>query len=793
MSRRATSGRYPSPQMATPDRSLARRLDEGCTRLAPVALAAWILLPYLRLDRWVTGFDTAAYSGPNLVVSLEAIREGRLPQWNTDIFGGITHIGNAQAAVFEPLMWLASPLPTHRALSMIIVAHVVILALGMWWLLRHRLSLSLHAAALGTLAMTGSGLVMSRSLQFEQIAVVSWVPWVLVGVDLSIQADGRRSRLVVLPLAGALVAVSGHPQQVLIALPLVAVWTVGRFLDVSPGWAGVRRLAGAGVLAVGIAAAQLFPVVLSLGSSAIVGDRSLADASNPTYSAQIRRLPGTIFGDVTQTVHPFTTNSFEAMGFVGAIAGALALLGLLAVWPRRDRWTMAALVGAAAFGTICAVGPRTVVYRVMYRVVPGFDLARVPGRWMLLVVLSAAILAAVGLDRLGTDALRSPRVIVAACALGAITAATWWGPFERPLGGGVVWWVIAFALVTGAALAAARWPAARAVALVGLVIAASVELGVMSRHSFAREVSLPQPFTDLGTELTDFLADKPGRTLALSDDRRFDPGYLVPSLRPNTNAALGVPSIDGYDGGTQVTTRWVQAVSALMTGRIDPQLRLHPQVDLPVSTEISARLGVRWLVVDTDQILLEDAAPDWGAPLQRSSSLVVVENPDWLGEATLLRRSVGAPAHTPRSALRDTPGDTVVLEEGAPALRCPRRCTPVAANARRPHSGAIDVTLPADAAGGVLVVDEQLASGWSATVDGRRAPLEEANGLFIGVRVPDGARQIALRYEAPGLVSGLRVSGVASLIVVALLLPGRTLDRAWARARRPRRGAHSAR
>lgn len=759
--------------MANPHRSLARRLDEGCVRLAPAALAVWVLLPYLRLDRWVTGFDTAAYSGPNLVVSLDAIRDGRLPQWNTDIFGGVTHIGNAQAAVFEPLMWLASPLPTHRALSTIIVAHVVILGLGMWWLLRHRLALSLHAAALGTATVIGSGLVMSRSLQFEQIAVVSWVPWVLVGVDLSIQAEGRRSRLVVLPVTGALVAVSGHPQQVLIALPLVAAWCLGRFLDVSPGWAGFRRLAGAGALAVAIAAAQLLPVVLSLGDSAIVGDRSLADASNPTYSAQIRRLPGTFFGDVTQTVHPFTTNSFEAMGFVGAIAGALALLGLLAVWPRRQRWTTAALVAAAAFGTICAVGPRTVAYRVMYRVVPGFDLARVPGRWMLLVVLSAAILAAVGLDQIDTGALRSRRVIIAAVALGVITAATWWGPFERALGGGVVWWVIAFALVTGAALAAARWPAARSVALVGLVIAASVELGVMSRHSFAREVSLPQPFTDLGTELTDFLADQPGRALALSDDRRFDPGYLVPSLRPNTNAALGVASIDGYDGGTQVTTRWVEAVSALMSGRIDPQLRLHPQVDLPVSTEVSARLGVRWLVVDTDQILIEDAAPDWGAPVQRSKSLVVVENPDWVGEATLLRRSVAAPTHTPRRALRDAPGDTVVLEAGAPALRCPRRCTPVAATTRRPHPGAIDVTLPADSPAGLLVVDEQLASGWRATVDGRRAPLEEANGLFIGVRVPEGAHHVRLRFEAPGLASGLWISSAASLVVLAMLLPQR--------------------
>jgi uncharacterized membrane protein YfhO len=71
----------------------------------------------------------------------------------------------------------------------------------------------------------------------------------------------------------------------------------------------------------------------------------------------------------------------------------------------------------------------------------------------------------------------------------------------------------------------------------------------------------------------------------------------------------------------------------------------------------------------------------------------------------------------------------------------------------------------------MLVVDEQISEGWSATVDGEPVAVEEANGLYLGVRVPAGAEEVQLRYTAPGLRAGLASSVLSGLVLLGVLLP----------------------
>lgn len=755
--------------LAQPDR---RRRREASIGFVPAILAAWVAVPFVRIDRWVTGFDTIAYSGPNVVVSLREIRHGRIPQWNPDIFGGITHIGNAQAAVFEPLLWIFSWLSPHRALLTIIVAHLAILTSGTWWLLAKRLQLAPTAAALGAIGVIGSGLVMTRSMQFEQIAVVSWVPWVLVGVDLTLDPSAQRGRYTVLPVAAALLAISGHPQQGYIAVPLIGLWAVGRLLDHGAGWRGIVRLATAGGLALGLAAAQLLPTAAALGSSAIVGSRDISDASIPLYSAQLRKLPGTVLGDLGATSgggHVATAGGYEQLAFVGIVVAVLAAIGAtsIVITSKRCRWTGLVLLAAMAFGTISALGPRTAVYRGMHRLVPGFDLARVPGRWMLLVVMGSAILAAVGLDQVRSGLLRREHLIGAGVVLALVAWGTLFDRYDRPSSAGVTWWAVGTLVVAGAAALAHLRPRLAAPAAVALVLVAALELGWMSDSSFARSSTADAPITDLGDRITERLANAPGRSLALTDDRFSDGPYLVAGLRPNTNAVMGAPSLDGYDGGTQVTTRWVSATAALTGEPNDPELTVRSQLRFPISPTTSARLGVRWLLVDERSHTTSLAAPEW-TPLLRSGTKVLLENPAWVGSAVLYHRSVAAPEAAPAEALRTAPAAAVVVEPDGPVLTCDGACDPRTAEVVRNHPTSIDVALPDDAPEGLVVVDEQLADGWSARVDGRSVDLVEANGLYVGVPVPAGAERVELRFEAPGLRAGLVVSIATVLALIGI-------------------------
>lgn len=754
-------------------RALGPRLSASVAAgLATSALTVWVAIPFLRPDRWVTGFDTVAYSGPNLLTSIREIRGGRIPQWNPAIFGGVTHVGNSQAAVFEPFMWLLRDLPVHRALLTIVALHLGAFALGMWWLLRRRLQVSPWAAGLGTSAAVGSGLVMSRSLQFEQIAVVAWVPWVLVGADLALDASGSRRRLALLPLSLALMVVSGHPQQVYLAIPLVVLWCVGRLLDRNTGWRGLLRLGTGALIGAGLSAAHLLPVTAALDASAIGEVRSIQDAAVPTNNALGRRLPATVLGDVGQEVHPFTAGSFEATAFLGAVATVLAVVAVLA-WRRRlHGWTPLAMAVAVAVGATCSLGPYTPVYRVLYDHLPGFDLARVPARWMLLVVVGGAVLAALGLDQLRRHGLALREASLLAALLFTILALTRWGPLHPVSDVGFGWWAAIFTAVPLAAAVGRRRPAARPAMAAGIALLAVGELFTMSFHAPARSLYEDRPFTELADPLTRDLAAEDGRVLALTGENLGDPTLLVRDLRPNTNVIVGLRSIDGYDGGTQITTRWARTVAALVE-HMDPELTLKAQVSGPLSTTLAARMGIRWLVVDADLRDVGSVAPGW-RPAGERGPLVLLENPAWASSGRLVRRSVVSPDDQLAARLRSAPADHVVLRGSEPPLTCRGRCQPLSLQVARPRPGALRVELPAASPAGLVVVDEQLADGWQARVDGRAARLEVADGMLIGVRVPEGARTVELSYEAPGLRAGLWISGSSVVAVVLLtLLPVR--------------------
>jgi hypothetical protein len=89
-------------------------------------------------------------------------------------------------------------------------------------------------------------------------------------------------------------------------------------------------------------------------------------------------------------------------------AGFYALLGVVSLW--------------------AALGPRFGLYAVLYRVVPGFDLVRVPSRFATLTLLALGILAAFGLERLSR---RWPRV--APLVLVLLVTEFWVAPLDaRP-------------------------------------------------------------------------------------------------------------------------------------------------------------------------------------------------------------------------------------------------------------------------------------------------------------------------------------------------------------------------
>jgi hypothetical protein len=86
----------------------------------------------------------------------------------------------------------------------------------------------------------------------------------------------------------------------------------------------------------------------------------------------------------------------------------------------------------------------------------------------------------------------------------------------------------------------------------------------------------------------------------------------------------------------------------------------------------------------------------------------------------------------------------------------------------RPSSDEVLVRISSDQNGFVRVL-EAFDPGWTATVDGKSAPLVPANGFAMAVPVPAGSHTVRLRYETPGRAMGTGLSLLSFALLAALI------------------------
>jgi uncharacterized membrane protein YfhO len=122
---------------------------------------------------------------------------------------------------------------------------------------------------------------------------------------------------------------------------------------------------------------------------------------------------------------------------------------------------------------------------------------------------------------------------------------------------------------------------------------------------------------------------------------------------------------------------------------------------------------------------------------------------------------------------------------------------PPAASGGRPptHVEVLDVK-PGDArvrvesqVDGLLVHGSNMASGWTATLDGAPAPVYRTDGFLQGVIVPAGSRVVRFRYRPVSFTLGAATSLLGLALVGAVLVWPRLLRWAGAEVRTaPRAG-----
>lgn len=332
--------------------------------LALIALLVLILLLPALLQREVfTLRDHSDYFQPLRWFTAQELQAGRLPLWNPYNASGEPWLANPQTGVFYPPAWLFVLLPFATAYTLFLYAHLVLLGWGAYLLFRR--TASEGAALVGAVALVFSGPVLSLLDVSNNLATLAWIP-----LALWCAAEGawRRGGVVL-----ALAFLGGEPFFAGIAALLFAI--VSRRL---------RVLAGAGAIAFGLSAAQLFPFLeLVRGSDRAAGlDPSLILMHSMSVGDWLRMAVPPKLG--VSAIDPNLTQHFIPIVYAGIAVCVLALLGI-----RRRTAPWLALL-AIAF--LLSLGPQFLTQLPI-------TLFRYPARLVPLAAMAIAALAAAGWER----------------------------------------------------------------------------------------------------------------------------------------------------------------------------------------------------------------------------------------------------------------------------------------------------------------------------------------------------------------------------------------------------------
>ena len=585
----------------------------------------------LVLGRAIGGLDVLEYFFPYRAYAQQAIDAGRLPLWNPDHFGGAPFLANIQNAVFYPLTALFYVLSFPTAYTWSVALHVFLGGMFTYLFARQSLRAGRPAALIGALAFAFGGFVGGQMGHLNQLSAAVWLPALLLCWDKAIQ--GRLLYVVLGALAVGIQFLAGHSQEsylMLVALLLYAAY--GALISLRRGgWGTVpgHALAMAVVLAlgVGLAAVQLVPTTeLTLWS--IRADGLTYDAAT-TFS-----LPGTMllnallppFGNRAMLLEPGGT---ELLGYI-SVTGLVLALAALAYSRRRQTYFFAALAALALF---LALGKQNPLYPALFKLVPGFNLLRVPARWLFLYDFGAAMLAVLGAEALLEEvSKRSWRPL----AVLAVVVAAFGAAFARlenlpPLSTRLAWagfGMVGLAMAFGAVYLSARgsrrivqrWRMGVAAAMVALAGGELWLAGQSLDYSHPTAASLfSQPVGTL-----DFLRQQPPgyRVLSVAQDtfvpaiepsarQQLGPALgeqdilsylsyykLREILEPNTPMAAGVATIDGYDGGLLPLSRYVRFKDLLTERPSAPDDRIRFVIKWLPNRGLLDLSGVRYVITD---------------------------------------------------------------------------------------------------------------------------------------------------------------------------------------------------
>ena len=377
--------------------------------------------------------DIFNYHYPMKRIVAEAIRGGEWPMWSPYFAAGQPLAANPAYEVFYPPQLLILLSDFHLGMTLHIVFHFYLCAIGLFLLLRS-FQAGTVASLLGAVAYTLGGPFFSLIRTLPFLFSMAWAPLIFLFARRFLLTRSRRDAFVV-AVFGGLQALVAEPTTMLQTWMIVGAYAAYRALREPQPARGraLRRNAGA-VLAMGagsavVAAAQLIPL-LDFSRDTVRG-QGMEWALVAKWSLAPARVMELFYPLVFQSLSDFGGRQwiasmyaggepFVANFYPGFLVGILFVAGIVA-WRRGTGFVLA----VCAISYIVAIGEHTPLLRFLYDI-GIFSTMRFPEKFAMGASLVVVIWAALTADLLFRGDSRVRRAVL------YVTAA---------------WFVIAFFLI----------------------------------------------------------------------------------------------------------------------------------------------------------------------------------------------------------------------------------------------------------------------------------------------------------------------------------------------------------
>jgi Gpi18-like mannosyltransferase len=360
---------------------------------------------------WLWNLDMPKIDYPLASFFHDALMHGHLPLWNDQLGLGYPLYAEGQIGAFYPPNWFIYLLPPLEALDVTRVLHLTLAGTGAG-LIALRLGSGRYGAILAAVAVVLSGGIVSKLEWTNFLVAYGWLPWVLL--PLTRRNGPTRAGLVAAGTMWGIQALAGHPNLWL----FTGIAAVTLMLATHPHWITLARVAGFGLLGGAIGAVQLLSTLMLTPLSVRVTGLNANDlfASSSTPLDPLSFAFANVFvqssngsWNLASTWYP--NGPFALLETTAYVGLPILVLAAIAVTVRRAR-------PFVAVGAVMAAIPIVAAFRPWFwSEVPILDALRSPVRTYVVVDVVIALLAAVGLARMGRQKGARLRIAVILAAM----------------------------------------------------------------------------------------------------------------------------------------------------------------------------------------------------------------------------------------------------------------------------------------------------------------------------------------------------------------------------------------